>query len=211
MLTYRFILFLEDTMKEKIVTDIILCLFISGCAIAPLSNSFTGRSIGKKKVQLEGGAVALGTGMPAFKFTYGLLHDFDLGLQYDSFSFGLFSKYSLINPENKGFALAGLFGGGVTIEGNYLYVGPALSYKTGMFEPYFVTRFNYVVYDENDSFSNINIAAGEYSYFQITGGSIFWISKNFGLNVEASTFSTEATGSTEIAGPLLFGGLKIRF
>jgi len=197
-------------MKQKVFTALMTCLFISGCAVAPLSNSFTGRTLGKKRLQLEGGAVAVGSVLPSFKLTYGLFSDFDLGLQYDSFSAGLFGKYSLINPENEGFALAGLFSGGATINGNFLYAGPALSFKKGLFEPYFVSRFNYVVYDETESASGISIEAGEYSYFQLTGGSIFWITKNFGLNIEASTF-TSTPGSSEITGPIFFGGLKLRF
>ncbi len=194
-------------MLKKILILSSLCVFITGCAIAPLSNNFTGRSLGKKGVEIEGGAVVAGAAIPSFKFSYGVSSDFDLGIHYDSYCIGLFGKYSIIN-NNEGFATAGLFGGGATVNGYYLYAGPVLSFKTGFFEPYFVGRFNYVHYDEFES--DFDIEPGNYSYLQLTGGSVFWISKKIGLNVEVSAF-TGATGAGEIAAPIFLGGLRLRF
>jgi hypothetical protein len=185
---------------------------LSGC-IAPLSSNFSGRSLGKGKTGLDVGALAFGEegGGPALKFAYGMTPHFDIGLQFEFFTQGLFGKYSFINPAGNGFALAGLFGGGTTVNGVYAYTGPVLSYKINFFEPYFVGRYNYVHYNETtDIWSGDIIEAGNYFYFQLTFGSIIWINRKIGLNFEVSAFSG-TTWLSELEGPVFMGGLKFRF
>jgi len=198
--------------KRASLFSILLCsiLFITGCALAPLSSSFEGRSMGKGKVGVDIGASPIGNGYPTFKFTYGLASKLDIGLQYEAFSMGLFGKYSFINHPTQGFSLAGLFSAGKTTNGSYSYIGPVLSYKSKTFEPYFVARLNVVQYDEDDIGSGITISSGKYTYLQMTGGSVIWLSRKIGFNFEISTFGGP-TGSAEIEGALFLGGLKIRF
>ena len=190
-----------------------LCLasLVLACScLAPFSNNFTGRSLGKGKVGLEGGVIAAGSALPVFKFSYGLSRNLDLGLQYDSFSLGLFGKYSFINDQESGFSLAGIAGGGATVGGGYAYAGPALSYKIGALEPYVVGRYNFVSYEESDSSVGMSWEAGNHNYFQFTFGSVLWIGKGFGLNAEVSFFSG-LLGIEDMVPATVLAGAKIRF
>jgi len=185
-------------------------LILTWSCLAPLSNNFTGRSLGQGRVGLEGGAVTAGSVLPFFKFSVGLSRDFDLGLQYDSFSLGLFGKYSFLNNQASGFSLAGVAGGGIAVGGGYAYAGPALSYKLGALEPYFVARYNFVSYGKSSSSSGMSWDAGNYSYFQFTLGGVLWLGKGFGLNAEASFFSG-LLGIEDMVGATVLAGAKIRF
>ncbi|NIO48575.1 MAG: hypothetical protein GTN73_03925 [Candidatus Aminicenantes bacterium] len=199
-------------MKKLIALFLFFSLLVlSGC-VAPFSSNFTGRSLGKGKIGLEG-ARGLGEvkSWGGLKLAYGMTSNLDIGLQIELLTLGLFGKYSFRNTMENDFSSAALFGLGATVNGMYVYTGPVLSYKMDFFEPYFVGRYNYVHYSETeDIWSGETIEAGNYSYFQFTFGSIFWISRNAGLNFELSTFSG-ATGILELEGPIFMGGLKYRF
>lgn len=199
-------------MKKLITLFLVFSLLVlSGC-VAPLSSNFTGRSLGKGKIGLDGEALALGEARwPALKLAYGMTSNLDIGLQIELLALGLFGKYSFINTIENGFSSAALFGLGATVNGMYVYTGPVLSYKMNFFEPYFVGRYNYVHYSETeDIWGGDTIEAGNYSYFQLTFGSILWITRKVGLNFELSTFSG-TTGLLEFEGPIFMGGLKLRF
>jgi hypothetical protein len=99
--------------------------------------------------------------------------------------------------------------GKVGLDGGAVAAGPALSIKAGMFEPYFVGRINWVHYGENKTLSGFDITAGDYSYLQFTAGSVLWFSRAVGINAEFSYFSG-TTGSTQLVGPVIAGGLKLR-
>jgi len=193
----------------KLILFMFVLFLASACALAPVSSNFTGRSLGSGKVGLDGGAVLAGSGLIAGRLTVGVGPNLDFGAQYDTLSAGLFAKYSLINS-GTGFSLAGFVGGGKTIGGQYIYAGPAVSLKFGGIEPYFVGRYNWVHYGETKSSGGFDIEEGDYSYLQFTGGAVFWFSRAFGIQAEASYFSG-TTGSTQLIGPLISGGLKIRF
>jgi hypothetical protein len=167
----------------------LLAFFASGC-LAPLSSSFTGRSAGRGKVELDGGVLSVGGAIPAFKCAVGLSSAFDLGVQLECASIGGFAKYSLINNQERGFSLAGVAGGGAVASGSYFYAGLALSYLAKSFEPYFVARFNVVHYGEpNDLFEDVSWEAGTYTYFQFTLGTIIWATKHIGFDIEGSAFA----------------------
>jgi hypothetical protein len=196
-------------MRKKLFLVAILAVFSASCAVAPVTSGFLGRSYGKGNLAVDGGGIILGTAVPYFKAGYGIGANLDLGLQYDFLAIGLFGRYSFINKK-EGFSLAGLASVGSTAEGSYVYTGPALSYKAGFIEPYFVGRFNYVNYDESDTQTGIEFDSGSYSYLQFNAGSVFWISPSVGANVEFAFFSG-STGSADLVGPLVSGGLKFRF
>jgi hypothetical protein len=104
-------------------TVILLALLSSGC-LAPLSNSFTARSLGKGKMGLDGGMLALvrqedSVVLPAFAIAIGLSSDLDFGVQMESASLGVFGKYSFINNKERGFSLAGVLGAGAVASGSY--------------------------------------------------------------------------------------------
>jgi len=196
-------------LKALVVT--VLFTILSAC-IAPLTSSFSGRTLGKGKVGFDAGGVGFGDmKVGAFKFAYGAAPDFDLGLQLEYGCMGLFGKYALRNPRENGLAFAALFGGGMITNGTYAYAGPILSFKMDLMEPYIVGRYNYVYYREELGLWNGYSEGSEgYSYFQFTFGSILWISRKVGLNIELSTLSGE-TDFTDFEGPIVSGGLKIRF
>ncbi len=170
---------------------ILLALAASGC-LAPLSNSFTARSLGAGKIGVDGGMSVLvrredSVALPAFAIAVGLSSDLDLGVQMESASLGVFGKYSFVNNKEQGFSLAGVLGAGAVASGSYAYAGPVLSYKSKAVEPYFVGRFNYVHYGESENC--LDMEAGTYTYVQFTLGSIFWLNQSVGLNVEGSAFA----------------------
>jgi hypothetical protein len=173
----------------KAFAVILLALLASGC-LAPLSSSFTARSVGAGGIEADVGVMNVSSVIPACKVAVGLSSNFDLGGQMENASIGGFGKYSLVNNREQGFSLAVVAGGGAVASGSYFYGGPVLSYKAKSFEPYFMGRLNVVHYGEaNDLFSDVHWEAGTYSYFQFTLGSIFWITRNIGFNIEGSAFA----------------------
>ena len=70
--------------------------FCLSCAIAPVTNHYSGKSLGAGNFGLDLGAVAVGNGIPAGKFMVGISQNFDIGLQCEVFNFGILSKYSII-------------------------------------------------------------------------------------------------------------------
>lgn len=196
---------------------ILLALLATGC-LAPLSNSFTARSLGAGKIELDGGMSALvrqgdSFMLPAFAIAVGLSSDFDLGVQMESASMGVFGKYSLINNKERGFSLAGVLGAGAVASGSYAYAGPVLSYKSKAVEPYFVGRFNYVHYGESDNI--LDMEAGNYTYVQFTLGSIFWLNPSVGLNIEGSAFAgnlgLQDFEDFGVSSFVVLAGIKVRF
>lgn len=194
---------------------ILLALLASGC-LAPLSNNFTARSLGAGKVGLDGAVGMINQqSFPALKIAVGLSTDFDLGLQLDAGGMGVFGKYSFVNNMERGFSLAGVLGAGAVASGSYAYGGPVLSYKAKSFEPYIVGRLNLVHYGKSEDFFGESWAAGNYTYFQFTLGSIFWLSSKIGLNVEGSAFAgklgLEDFEDFAVPSFVVLGGVKFRF
>jgi hypothetical protein len=146
----------------------------------------------------------------------GLSKDLDLGLQMEGVSMGAFGKYSFVNNKERGFSLAGILGAGAVADGSYAYVGPVLSYKTKVVEPYFVGRLNFVHYGESEgTFEDIYWEAGNYTYLQFALGSIFWLTQSVGLNVEGSAFAGKPglkdNGDFAVPSFVFLGGIKLRF
>lgn len=105
---------------------------------------------------------------------------------------------------------------GAEPSGSYAYGGPVLSYKAKSFEPYIVGRLNYVHYGESgDTFEDIQWEAGTYTYVQFTLGSIFWLTKSIGLNIEGSAFAGKLglADFEDFAASsfVVLGGVKFRF
>ncbi|MGZ3692682.1 MAG: hypothetical protein ACXWQO_00315 [Bdellovibrionota bacterium] len=184
-------------MKHFRPVCLLLLLLVQGCAVAPLSNHITARTNGKGDSLLSAGST-IGVGdrgwVPSLKYSIGLSDNFDLGFQYEVVEYGTWGKYAFINNGEEGFSLAGLVGLGASFDGFYGYIGPIVSYKTGIFEPYFLTRFNYVHYPEQKfaegTIGEITVRPGNYRYFQHTLGFFLWPVDWFGTGFEVSTFGT---------------------
>jgi hypothetical protein len=108
--------------------------------------------------------------------------------------YGAWAKYAFVNNGEEGFSFSGLAGLGASFEGLYGYLGPVVSYKMGIFEPYFLTRFNYVSFPEQkiaaSTIGEVRVAPGVYRYFQHTLGFMLWPLDWAGLGLEASSFGT---------------------
>lgn len=169
-----------------------------GCAVAPLSNHITARTNGRgDSLASLGGTIATNKKsgwLPSLKYSLGLRDDLDLGFQYEVIQYGLWAKYAFLNQRDEGFAFSGLAGVGTSFEGFYGYVGPIISWKTGWFEPYLMTRFNYVDSREAKmdlaTVGEFTVKPGTYRYFQHTVGFMAWPLHWFGGGLEASSFAT---------------------
>jgi hypothetical protein len=197
----------------------LLSFLLCSCAVAPLSNHVTARTNGKgESLASVGSTVGVGnTGwLPSLKYSVGLLDDLDVGFQYEVIEYGVWGKYAFWNRQ-EGFSLAALAGAGISFEGFYLYGGPELSWKSGWFEPYFLTRFNYVNYPEAKialaSIGEFSVPPGTYRYLQHTLGFMVWPKDWFGFGLEGSAFTTIAS-SFVLQGKdkfLLSGNFSFRF
>jgi hypothetical protein len=171
-------------------------VLLQSCAVAPVSNHVTARTNGEGESLLTAGSTigAGGTGwLPSLKYSIGLAEKFDLGFQYEVIQYGVWGKYAFLN-QAEGFSLAALAGTGLGLEGFYFFGGPVVSWKRGWFEPYFITRFNYVRFPESKfsiaTIGEFRVDPGTYRYFQHTLGFMVWPGDWFGLGLEASIFGT---------------------
>lgn len=184
-----------------------LFVFLSGCAIAPVANHVSARTNGKNESLLSlGTMIGSSSGrfwLPSLKYSVGLSDDFDVGGQYEIIDIGLWGKYAIVNHKEGGFSMAALGGVGVGGDGHYIYFGPVLSWLHGIFEPYLLSRFNYVSYPAKNldlgTIGEVTILNGVYRYFQHTLGFFLWPTKKLGVSLEASSFST-------LDSPFIFAG-----
>lgn len=175
---------------------LLVLLVVQGCAVAPLSNHISARTNGKGESLLSAGSV-LKVGdsgwLPSLKYSIGLSDSFDLGFQYEVIEYGAWGKYAILN-QPEGLSFAALAGAGLGLEGHYFYLGPVVSHKWDWFEPYFITRFNYVSYPATkisvSTIGDFTVDPGVYRYFQHTLGFFVWPKDWLGLGLEASAFGT---------------------
>lgn len=181
----------------RISALLLFALMATGCAVAPLSNHTTARTIGDGNSSLDAGTT-LGNKtqpwLPAIKYTLGIGENTELGAQYEVVSIGLWGKHAFINRQEKGFSLAAIGGTGLSGTGFYGYIGPIFSYRAKRLEPYFISRFNYVRYEGSRvdlaSIGEISFTNGFYRYIQNTLGTMFWFVERVAISAEASHFST---------------------
>jgi hypothetical protein len=178
---------------------------LSSCAVAPLSTHTTARTNGAgNSVLTAGSTMAIGNtpAVPTVRYSLGLNDGFDLGFQYEVVEYGVSGKLRLVGG-GEGFSMAALAGAGFGFNGYYFFGGPIFSYKTGIFEPYFFTRLNYVNYPTTDvnvsNVGNVHVDPGIYTYLQHTLGFFLWPLDWFGFGAEASGFTT-------IGGPFILKG-----
>lgn len=132
--------------------------------------------------------------VPSIKYSIGLGEDFDIGFQYEVVEYGIWGKYAFLQNREEGPSIAAIAGTGLSFEGFYGYLGPMFSWKLGIFEPYFFSRFNYVHYPQAKidlaTIGEVSVAPGTYRYLQHTLGFFLWPIDWFGGGLEASTFTT---------------------
>lgn len=181
----------------RAVWGVLVVAAFHGCAIAPLSNHVTARTNGQGNSLLSlGGTIATSKDegwLPSIKYSIGLGEDFDLGFQYEVIEYGLWAKYAFLNTD-EGLSFSALSGIGTGLGGFYGYAGPIVSFKLSWFEPFLMTRFNYVRYPEAKvdlaTIGEFRVSPGTYRYFQHTAGFMAWPWDWFGAGLEASLFGT---------------------
>jgi hypothetical protein len=154
---------------------------LSGC-IPPLAVHETGRTLGESHSEIVGGIGNLGH---LIKFNYGVTDNLDLGVQWETFNFGIRAKYAFVNNPVSGWAFAGAMGTGSVQDGNY-YLGDLItSYLSGDWEPYGAMRLSRTICKETfedrakkNSSEFILIACDKkfYDRLQLTVGSKWWFS-----------------------------------
>lgn len=177
-------------------TAIITLLSLGGCSFAPFSSSHSAHTIEKEAVSFQGG-VALNGSAPYGRIDYGVTENLQLGLlsefHFADFVTGFVAKYGFLNNKEKGgsFSIEASAGGGNS--STYAYVAPTIGYKNNKWDTYFSARYNYTHIGSDDfeldlgSLGTINLfEKNNLKYVTTTLGNTYWITKNFGLNVNAN-------------------------
>ena len=167
---------------------------ISGCALAPLTAGYTGRSLdsGEIRVDAQFSRYTKETGAPvvtpSVKASYGITKDLDVGIQTESRTFTGLVKYSMLNSGDRdGLSLATM--GAFVVMGSEVsyYFGSAISYLFKKFEPYFVYRYNIAHLDReflNTIFFFETPPPEDFNFSSFTFGLYYWWTKTFGTGTE---------------------------
>lgn len=186
-------------MLSKIVikaTVIIALLSLGGCSFAPFSSSQSAHTIEKDAVSFQGG-VALNGSAPYGRLNYGVTENLELGLlsefHFADFVTGFVAKYGFLNNKEEGasFSVETSAGGGNS--STYAYVAPTIGYKKDKWDPYFSARYNYTRIGSDDFELDLG-SLGKINFFEKTNlkyvtttlGNTYWMTKKFGLNVNAN-------------------------
>lgn len=207
---------LPTTTITKSSHFVLLFVFVllTGCAVGPLVNHETARTVGAGQNEFQGGYGAAGY---VLKWNHGLNEDWDIGLHWESLSVGLRAKYAFVNQRESGWSGAIAGGIGSSLGGNHYYADIMTSYLSGAWEPYFTFRAVHVTTDPTD-FKDANtgevaftVNKSEYNYGQIILGNRYWFSKEWNLSVEISTLTSLSSGLTIGSGALVGAALGYRF
>lgn len=120
---------------------------LCACAVGPLVLHETGRTVGRHNNEVEVGAGSSGN---AVKWNFGATDNLDVGIQYETLSYGARIKYALINRRESGFSLAAAGGGGKSLSGHYYNGDIVASYLNGQWEPYSGFRYVYAKTDQDE-------------------------------------------------------------
>ncbi len=192
---------------------VVIPLF-SGCAVGPLFNHETARTVGNSNKELMGG---FGSAGYLIKWTYGLSENLDLGIQWESWSLGLRAKYAFINQRESGWSLAAAAGTGFSIGGSHYYGDIIGSYLTGSWEPYATVRVVHVKHDpvkfkkEDNGLVDFTVHLPDYEYGQVLLGSRFWLNPHWILSLEMSSIFAITRGVAFNNFILLSASLGYRF
>jgi hypothetical protein len=167
-------------MKFQLFPLFLVCFILSSCTVAPFSNHYSARSIGKDKWSINTGVQSSCSEVVFSRIGYGVTDNVDLGIvverQFSDMVYGGWGRYAFLN-QKEGFS-ASVEGGGSSLS-SYAYVGGALGYKLSWWEPYVIARYNYVHYD-ND----------EFDYGSVTLGQTLWFTEKVGLNLNVNVLDS---------------------
>ncbi len=184
-----------------------------GCAVGPLVNHETAKTVGRSHHELVGGYGAAGY---VVKWNYGLTENLDLGLHWESLSIGVRAKYAFVNNE-KGWSLAAGLGTGVSAGGSHYYGDLIGSHMVGSWEPYGALRLVHVknaplkFKDKDTGEVKFSVSSIEYDYGQFILGVRYWFSPHWLFSLEASSLFAISSGLKVGNGALLGGSFGYRF
>lgn len=186
-------------MKLLLIT--VLSLFMNACALGPIINHDTGRSVGKNKYKFRvaGYPQADSPNVASLRFDTGVTENLDVGFQYEILSFGLRGFYSFINNK-EGFAMSGSLGYGSVFNGNYINAGLNFSFKSGSVEYFAGYRHTDVsvdateLTDSNTGELFTTIPSANYSYGIASGGLKYWFTDQAALGLEGAQFMNPSDG-----------------
>lgn len=131
----------------KLLQTFSVLVTFASCAVAPINNTTTARSVGKDANQLK-----INVAVPGVMYERGLTEDWDLGVGLEiqtELILNLYTKYALINNQEGGFSVAGIGGVGLADDTKSVYAGPVLSWRHDWFEMFTVARLNYVSWENH--------------------------------------------------------------
>ncbi len=178
-------------MRQNILF-LVLALYLSSCAFAPMNSSKTARSIPKDETIVDFGF----SPFPYGTISSGLAPKLTLSGSIEQQLFPLVAaalRYSFID-RSQGFSLAFELGTslGMGIAKSYSgFGGPIFSWRKDWLETYFYPKFTFVSLDklelsseDKDHLFVDSISAGEVSYLLNALGATWWVKPKIGLNLE---------------------------
>jgi len=182
--------------KYLFLLTILSTTILAGCAVGPLVNHETARTVGKSNHELIGGYGQAGY---AIKWNFGLTENLDLGLHWETLSIGLRLKYAFINNK-QGWSLASALGTGSSIGGRHYYGDIIGSYMIESWEPYGALRIVHVkndpveFKDKDTGYVDFTVPSVNYNYGQFILGTRYWFTSHWLLSLEASSLFAMTTG-----------------
>ncbi len=187
---------------------IIICFLICSCAIAPLTSTYSARSLGKGNMSLD----ATFYPILASNFVYGVGENTDVGIVAEvqlSYLGSIWVKHSFKNNSQKHSlaAMAGIFSGADATNSHGYYFGPVYSYRSSKWEWYTSLKYNQVFWDGqtilNDDdrdylFSSFETDDEDFGYLQANLGIKYYFGQNFYANAGAIIFSNFDEGSSGV-------------
>lgn len=189
-------------------------LFIQISCVGPLTSHETARTVGKSHSEVSGG---IGNGGHVFKWTYGVMDHFDLGIQWETLSIGFRGKYSFINGKEKQWSYAAALGFGSSDWSRHQYGDLIASYLLNSWEPYTTFRIVHVSVDPiemKDNYTNdiyYSSAASKYYYEQIILGTRYWFNPKWLMSLELSSLFSFGSDITISKNILIGVGVGYRF
>lgn len=173
-----------------------MLLGLGGCSFSPFSSNHSAHTLEKETAAFQGG-VTLNGEIPYARFSYGVTENLELGLlsefHFADFVTGVVAKYGFLNNKEQGasFSVESSVGGGSS--SSYVYIAPTIGYKKNKWDTYLSARYNYTHIDSDDfeldlgSLGKINLfEKNNLKSVTTTLGNTYWMTKNFGLNVNAN-------------------------
>ncbi len=190
-----------------------LLLEVVGC-VGPLVSHETARTVGEGNSELLGGYGSAGL---VINYDYGVGKDFDIGVHYETLSFGIKAKYAFVNAREAGWSWALSGGLGTTYSGTYYNLDFIGSYLVNKWEPYGTFRFVHVrtdpvdVKDNSDTTSLFTISSVQYDYGQLIFGTRYWFTEHWLASLEISSLFSLGPGIKPGSNVLAGGAFGYRF